>query len=94
MALENILAFKLACNGGAKTSSPLSCRRCPTKMTCPSVQSLLAVEAEYARKFKGTIIEKGMMEVARQKKEVADYILGRYDETKAQNQAQQEAIKA
>ncbi len=96
MALENILAFKIACkgSGGDKKVSPMTCRKCPSKMTCSSVQALLGVEVEYQRKYKGTIIERGMMEVARQKKEVADFILGNYDEAKNKGEAKTEEVRA
>lgn len=83
MTREEIAAFKLTCRGfdgksAEKQVAPQTCRVCSYKMFCPSVQALLGAEAEYMKKFRGTILEKGMCRVGRLKKDVANYILGQY----------------
>jgi hypothetical protein len=58
-----------------KSVTPMTCRNCAEKKTCPQVQSLLAAEKEYSLKFKGTILESAMKRVGKTKKDVAAFIL-------------------
>lgn len=81
MGEEDIKNFRIECRGfdckeAAKQVAPVTCRACSAKSTCPSVQSLLGAESAYLKKFKGTILENGMVAVGRVKREVAGFILG------------------
>jgi len=40
------------------------------------VQALLGAESDYSKRFRGTILENGMLGVGKVKKEIADFILG------------------
>ncbi len=81
MGDDDIRNFRIECRGfdgkaEAKPVAPVTCRACSAKSTCRAVQALLGAESDYSRRFKGTILENGMLGVGRVKKEIADFILG------------------
>lgn len=81
MGEDDIRNFRVECRGfdgssQARQVAPVTCRACSAKSTCPSVQSLLGAESEYLKRFRGTILENGMLAIGKVKKEIADFILG------------------
>ncbi len=80
MGEDDIRNFRVECRGfdgkaQAKPVAPVTCRACSAKSTCRAVQALLGAESDYSKRFKGTILENGMLGVGRVKKEIADFIL-------------------
>lgn len=81
MGEDDIRNFRIECRGfdgssQPKPVAPVTCRACSAKSTCRAVQALLGAEADYSRRFKGTILENGMLTVGKVKTEIADFILG------------------
>lgn len=81
MGEDDIRNFRVECRGFDGTAqpkqvAPVTCRACSAKSTCRAVQALLGAESDYLKRFKGTILENGMIAIGRVKKEIADFILG------------------